>query len=102
MFEFQKFISVVESALLRQGPALHSERRDGGFMKWDLEKRFCNAGLAMVNEEGKKEDESDDKSVDADDELERSKAARIIQEKYRQHLKQRSREDIIVENANLC
>ena len=55
----------------------------------------------MVQEEREREDSSEHQSEDADDEQELSKAASVIQMKYRQRLERRSRGDITLDNGNL-
>jgi len=57
--------------------------------------------LEMVQEEREREDSSEHQSEDADDEQELSKAASVIQMKYRQRLERRSRGDITLDNGNL-
>lgn len=68
-----------------------SERSEGTFGHCDLE---------MVQEEGERES-SENQSEDADDEQELSKAASVIQMKFRQRQERRSRGDITLENGNL-
>ena len=69
-----------------------SERSEGTFGHGDLE---------MVQEEREREDSSENPSEYADDEQELSKAASVIQMKYRQRLERRSRGDLGLENGNL-
>jgi hypothetical protein len=69
-----------------------SERSDGGFGHGDL---------PMVQEEGEREESSETPSEDADDEQELSKAATLIQEKYRQRMQRKSRGDVTLDTGIL-
>lgn len=82
----------MDSSLNNQRQKLSSERSDGGFGHGDL---------AMVQEEGEREESSETPSEDADDEQELSKAATVIQEKYRQRMQRKSRGDVTLDTGNL-
>ena len=81
----------VDTPMTIQRQKQPSERSEGTFGHGDLE---------MVQEEGER-DSSENQSEDADDEQEMSKAASLIQSKFRQRLERRSRGDITLENGNL-
>ena len=81
----------VDSTKNTQRQKQPSERSEG----------FGHGDLEMVQEEREREDSSEIHSEDADDEQELSKAASVIQMKYRQRLERRSRGDLGLENGNL-
>ena len=64
-----------------------SERSDGGFGHGDLE-------MVQEHDERETETSSEAQSEDADDEREMSKAASVIQGKFRERLQRRSMADI--------
>ena len=64
-----------------------SERSDGGFGHGDLE-------MVQEHDERETETSSENQSEDADDEREMTKAASVIQGKFRERMQRRSMADI--------
>merc|ERR1719266_207775 len=77
----------VDSAKNPPRPKLNSERSEGGFGHGDLE-------MVQEHDERETETSSEAQSEDADDEREMSKAASVIQGKFRERLQRRSMADI--------
>ena len=77
----------VDSAKNPPRPKLNSERSDGGFGHGDLE-------MVQEHDERETETSSENQSEDADDEREMSKAASVIQGKFRERMQRRSMADI--------
>ena len=71
----------MDSVMVGQRQKLNSERSDGG---------YGHSDLAIVPEHGERPESLE--SEDADDEQDLSKAASVIQGKFRERLQRRSRE----------
>ena len=79
----------MDSAMNGPRQKLNSERSDGGYGHTDL---------AMVTEQGEREESLE--SGDADDEQDLSKAALVIQGRYRERMERRSRGDVTLEHRD--